>query len=100
LLDRLYDTLEKRIKTWKREVDELTGIRAHLSRRDPGGAKKVKLYEQRVTVAYDLSSALAYIHRNRIIHRDLKPDNMGFDIRGAIKVCCAADMGGNCTSHR
>ena len=99
LLDRLYDTLEKRIKTWKREVDELTGIRAHLSRRDPGGAKKVKLYEQRVTVAYDLSSALAYIHRNRIIHRDLKPDNMGFDIRGAIKVCCAADMWGGGLYH-
>ena len=91
LMDRLYDTLEKRIKTWKRDVDELTGIRASLSWRDPGGAKKVKIYEERVTVAYGLSSALSYIHRNRIIHRDLKPDNMGFDIQGVIKVCWIPD---------
>jgi len=50
------------------------------------GTKKDTLYEERLLVAYDLSSALAYIHRCRIIHRDLKPDNMGFDVRGNIKV--------------
>ena len=36
--------------------------------------------------AHDLASALAFLHSRRIIHRDLKSDNIGFDIRGDIKI--------------
>jgi len=86
LLDRLHDTLEVRMKKWRQERDRLNTIRTRLFRRDLMGIKKGALYEKRLLVALDLSSALAYIHRSRIIHRDLKPDNMGFDGRGDIKV--------------
>jgi serine/threonine protein kinase len=86
LLDRLYDTLEKRLKTWGCDLDQLSDVRARLFRRDPSGTKKAKLYEKRLKVACDLSGAIIYIHQNHMIHRDLKPENMGFDARGVIKV--------------
>ncbi|ACI65481.1 predicted protein, partial [Phaeodactylum tricornutum CCAP 1055/1] len=36
--------------------------------------------------AYDLASALKYLHDLNIIYRDLKPDNIGFDVRGDVKI--------------
>lgn len=42
--------------------------------------KKAKLFRDRMMVAFDLSSALAHLHKHHIIHRDLKPDNLGFDV--------------------
>ncbi len=86
VLDRLYDTLEQRLVTWKRKIDRLTGIGAKVLRRDPFGLEKDQLHIDRLVAAYDLSSAVAYLHKNRVIHRDLKPANIGFDIRGDIKI--------------
>lgn len=86
VLDRLYDTLEQRLKKWKSRRNKLTGIVARFSGRDPDGLERKQLHTDRLVAAYDLSSAVAYMHLNRIIHRDLKPANIGFDIRGDIKV--------------
>merc|ERR1712150_28619 len=41
---------------------------------------------ERVNFGFDLASALRYLHRKNIIHRDLKPDNIGFDVRGDLKL--------------
>jgi len=35
---------------------------------------------------YDLSTALEYLHSQKVMYRDLKPDNIGFDVRGDVKI--------------
>lgn len=83
ILDRLYLTLDKKIKEW-----------AKLSRSYAGsifgwGAKKVeqeRLLEERLLVAYDLSSAFRYMHEHRLVYRDTKQENIGFDVRGDVKL--------------
>ena len=86
VLDRLYDTLEQRLKKWKSRQKRLTGIVPTISGRHPDRIARKQLHIDRLVAAYDLSSAVAYLHHNRVIHRDLKPANIGFDIRGDIKV--------------
>jgi serine/threonine protein kinase len=78
VMDRLYDTLKKRMASWGKCHRGLGGVAGKLV--DRTGKKRAKLYEERVVAAFDLSSALAYLHENFIIHRDLKPQNLGFDI--------------------
>lgn len=70
LLDRLYDTLESRIVKWKREEQRWCGpVRKMLFDRQQ--VKRRQLWLDRVTFAYDLSSALAHLHDRYVVHRDL-----------------------------
>lgn len=77
LMDCLTGTLEDRIeKIWKPE----------------GGKRMVRkevkneLMCDRVAVAFDICSALEFLHEKKIIYRDLKPENLGFDVRDDIKL--------------
>jgi serine/threonine protein kinase len=78
VMDRLYDTLEKRLTVWERRQRRSIGLAGNII--DRKGTKRTKLYEERVVAAFDLSAAIAYCHERRIIHRDLKPLNIAFDI--------------------
>ena len=43
--------------------------------------------KQRLLVAYDLTAAFEYMYDLRLVYRDIKePQNIGFDIRGDVKV--------------
>lgn len=76
MMDKLYDTLDERITKWKKESGKMM-----LSKAD-----KEELLVSRLTSAYDISSALSFMHEQRIIYRDLKPENIGYDIRDDVKI--------------
>lgn len=83
LLDRLYDILPAKIQSWKKRQVKCKGIGKLLDRK---GKKQKDLWLERLHVAYDLSSALRYMHGLDIVYRDLKPENIGFDVRGDAKI--------------
>jgi len=37
-------------------------------------------------LAFQISAAISYLHSNGIIFRDLKPANVGFDVRGDVRI--------------
>jgi len=84
ILDRLYDTLSKRIEVWKVKYRKLYSVLGRL--RDRSGTKRLNFYESRIEKAFDLSAAIEYCHAFNIVHRDIKPENIGFDVRGDIKI--------------
>ena len=60
VMDRLYDTLEQRIKKWETRQKRMGGLGKLVGR---GSAqKKAELFEERVVAAFDLSSAFEYLH--------------------------------------
>mmetsp|Transcript_21618 Transcript_21618/g.45007 ORF Transcript_21618/g.45007 Transcript_21618/m.45007 type:complete len:454 (+) Transcript_21618:1267-2628(+) len=84
ILDRLYDTLDIQIMKWGVEIKKNKGKFMGLI-----GKKKLelkRLWLDRVLTAYDIANALNYLHRRGILHRDIKPQNIGFDIRGDVKL--------------
>jgi serine/threonine protein kinase len=84
LIDRLVETLNKRICTW-RDVQRRLTRKCRFRIR---GAKLERLtfFRERLGYARDLASALRYLHSNKIAHRDLKLSNIGFDHEGNLKL--------------
>jgi serine/threonine protein kinase len=76
VIDRLYDTLGRRMDVWR-----------ELTRRRAGQSRVLQaLFLQRLCVAADIAAALRHLHKLNVVFRDLKPDNVGFDYAGAVKV--------------
>jgi len=83
VLDRLYGTLADRVKVWFHEHRSKDGcIRQYF-----GGRKaQQKLFEDRLLIMLDIASAVQHLHSLGILYRDLKPENLGFDVKGRIKL--------------
>jgi serine/threonine protein kinase len=67
LLDRLEDTLNQRIKSWRRQQQDVP-------------------VHTKTQIALQLAEALRYLHDNRILFRDLKPHNVGFTADGRVQL--------------
>jgi len=83
ILDRLYQTLEQRRNQWKKRQRWYSSFGGMFDWRV---RRRTSMYQERIIYAHDLASGLAHLHANRILHRDIKSDNIGFDVRGDIKV--------------
>jgi serine/threonine protein kinase len=82
ILDRLHENLVHRIEVWQKKSKNNWGKLFDFQKK-----KEKAFFADRLTVAYDVASALEYLHNLNIIYRDLKPDNIGFDVRGELLVC-------------
>jgi len=87
ILDRLEDTLDKRLERWKKNQVWKTAS-CHLSM----NISQLSINDNasdllsRVKVSHQIASALQYLHSKNIIFRDLKPNNVGFDKYGTVKI--------------
>jgi len=83
VMDRLYGTLADKIQEWRNSQSKLKGNIFGM------GSDKSRMRElllQRTIVAYDLAAAFWYMHEKKLVYRDIKQENVGFDIRGDVKV--------------
>jgi serine/threonine protein kinase len=80
VLDRLEETLEDRLKLWKKQQKKISWSWRQRS------SKRTELLKERLDVLLQISDAVNYMHSQGVLHRDLRPDNIGFDHDGVLKV--------------
>lgn len=83
ILDRLKETLAKRLGEWLRRDRQCKGITGAVA---GSKAKKEELLVERLVAARDIADALDYLHSRRVIFRDCKPDNIGFCNHGSLRI--------------
>jgi serine/threonine protein kinase len=84
IVDRLEETLQDRIITWRKQHKRLSGMWSRIVRNKR--RKNDRLLVKRLKVAFDIASALCYLHSKRLIYRDTKPTNIGFGLDGTVKL--------------
>jgi len=86
--NRLYETLEQRINKWTKKHKSCTKKLTKMFSRSSSSffEKENNFLANRLLIAYDIAQAVKYLHQKNIIFRDLKPQNIGFDVRGDVKI--------------
>ena len=72
IMDRLYGTLEDTIKEWADRRQSMWKGITSCFQRDSTMEEQIPARDfmiQRLLVAYDMASALDYMHRNKVVHR-------------------------------
>jgi serine/threonine protein kinase len=73
VMDRLYGTLQDKIGEWDQSMNRKMMDRMHIVqipfRRGKSFSRNRELLKERLFVAYDIASALSYMHHNKVIHR-------------------------------
>ena len=112
IIDRLNETLDQRIKRWRKlkkkgggfleKLNPGIAAKQFIDRRlssfheddnekdGSGRSKKDRLLitEEQFDVALQISSALKYLHEKSVMFRDLKPQNIGFDGELVVAFVC------------
>jgi hypothetical protein len=84
IIDRLDDTLDNRIIKWKKGGKG--SFINTIKRRSSGDSVEMDLLPEKLGVLLQIAAAFVYLHERNIIFRDLKPANVGFDVRGDVKL--------------
>lgn len=84
VMDRLYSSLDSEIDGWKDEVEKSQSCMAMLLGKTK--SRKRKHFKKRLSIAKDIAGAMEHLHKLSIIYRDIKPENLGFDVKGVIKL--------------
>ena len=63
VLDKLYDTFNQKLKKWKFAEKKLSGMMSKL--KDKKGKKKNEFFAEKLNCAYDLASAVRFLHDNK-----------------------------------
>lgn len=85
IVDRLAETLEKRIERWRSQIDAMPNNIFYRLSKEYKDTHKAMLKE-RLGFALEIAEAMEYLHGLNVIFRDLKPENIGFDRNGVLKI--------------
>ena len=93
IIDRLFETLDQRMIRWRSSSNAHRKKRPNFIRSLSSSNKKKldddqyeTVLDERLTIALQVSAAMAHLHSHSIIFRDLKPTNIGFDVRDDVKL--------------
>ncbi|CAB9511943.1 Ephrin type-B receptor 3 (Fragment) [Seminavis robusta] len=93
ILDQLPETMEQKLIAWRKRVKKYKAVKNSLvskmilkKNRETASSKLDELLEERYAVAYEICGAMEYLHERRMVARDLKISNIGFDVRGDVKL--------------
>lgn len=83
IIERLQETLSRRLRTWMKTDRQCKGITGVFT---GSKMKRLALDRERMKTAYNIATGLDYLHSRNVIFRDMKPDNVGFDGHGTTKI--------------
>lgn len=93
IVDYLPETLDQKITEWQNAKSgwrsSFFGRITKPKPRDANIPKAVltgKALDERLLIGLQISAGIKYLHSHSIIFRDLKPANIGFDVRGDVKI--------------